>query len=144
MRNHSKKGFTLAELLIVVAILGVLIAVAIPVFTSSLEKAKKAVDDANFRSAQAVASSLTLLGELNVEGVGTITSEDLIKKAAGTKSKALYLLKDGSFTLTQWGDTPPDAYLAQASGVGHPKGFAIGIIASYDANTKIKITCAWI
>lgn len=140
----NKKGFTLAELLIVVAIIAVLVAVAIPVFTSSLEKAKKAVDDANFRSAQAVAKNLTLLGELDVEGVGTVTSNDLIQKNAGTKSKALYLLNDGSFALTQWGNTPSDAYLSQTSGVGHPKGFAIGIVASYDATSNIEITCAWV
>lgn len=37
----SRKGFTLAELLIVVAIIAVLVAVAIPVFGSQLEKSRK-------------------------------------------------------------------------------------------------------
>ena len=39
MKIKNKKGFTLAELLIVVAIIAVLVAVAIPIFTSQLEKA---------------------------------------------------------------------------------------------------------
>ncbi|MGO4946443.1 type IV pilin protein [Blautia sp. Sow4_E7] len=39
--KKSRKGFTLAELLIVVAIIAVLVAVAIPVFGSQLEKAGK-------------------------------------------------------------------------------------------------------
>ena len=51
MKNN--KGFTLAELLIVVAIIGVLVAVAIPVFTSQLEKSRESVDLANVRSAYA-------------------------------------------------------------------------------------------
>ncbi|WP_205508076.1 type IV pilin protein [Eubacterium pyruvativorans] len=33
----NKKGFTLAELLIVVAIIAVLVAISIPIFTSQLE-----------------------------------------------------------------------------------------------------------
>ena len=50
---HSKKGFTLAELLIVVAIIAVLVAIAIPVFTSQLEKSREATDISNIRSAYA-------------------------------------------------------------------------------------------
>ncbi|MBE5859350.1 MAG: type II secretion system protein [Butyrivibrio sp.] len=50
-RLNSKKGFTLAELLIVVAIIAVLVAVSIPVFTNQLEKAREATDAANIRNA---------------------------------------------------------------------------------------------
>ena len=49
MNKTNKKGFTLAELLIVVAIIAVLVAIAIPVFTSQLEKAREATDAANIR-----------------------------------------------------------------------------------------------
>lgn len=49
----NKKGFTLAELLIVVAIIAVLVAIAIPIFTTQLEKSREAVDLANVRSAYA-------------------------------------------------------------------------------------------
>ena len=50
MNKTNKKGFTLAELLIVVAIIAVLVAIAIPVFTSQLEKSREAVDAANIRA----------------------------------------------------------------------------------------------
>lgn len=53
MNNREKKGFTLAELLIVVSIIGVLVAVAIPTFTNQLEKSREATDFANVRSAYA-------------------------------------------------------------------------------------------
>ena len=51
--KKNNKGFTLAELLIVVAIIAVLVAIAIPVFTSQLEKSREAVDISNIRSAYA-------------------------------------------------------------------------------------------
>lgn len=53
MKKNNKKGFTLAELLIVVAIIAVLVAIAIPVFTTQLEKSREATDLANIRSAYA-------------------------------------------------------------------------------------------
>ncbi len=49
------KGFTLAELLIVVAIIGVLVAISIPIFTSQLRKARVAVNQANARAGEAAA-----------------------------------------------------------------------------------------
>lgn len=53
--KNNKKGFTLAELLVVVAIIGILVAVSIPVFTSQLEKARESTDVANMRAAKAAA-----------------------------------------------------------------------------------------
>ncbi len=49
MKKNNNKGFTLAELLIVVAIIAVLVAVAIPIFNTQLEKAREATDIANAR-----------------------------------------------------------------------------------------------
>jgi len=51
----NKKGFTLMEMLIVVAIIVILVAISIPTFSSSLESAKVATDAANLRSAKAAA-----------------------------------------------------------------------------------------
>ena len=51
--KKNKKGFTLAELLIVVAIIAVLVAISIPVFSTQLEKSREGVDAANIRSAYA-------------------------------------------------------------------------------------------
>lgn len=52
--KRGKNGFTLAELLIVVAIIAVLVAISIPIFTSQLEKAREAVDLSNVRSAYSI------------------------------------------------------------------------------------------
>lgn len=51
--KKNNKGFTLAELLIVVAIIAVLVAIAIPIFTTQLERSREATDAANIRSAYA-------------------------------------------------------------------------------------------
>ncbi|MDX8420689.1 type II secretion system GspH family protein [Stecheria sp. CLA-KB-P133] len=55
MKRELNKGFTLAELLIVVAIIGVLVAISIPIFTSQLGKARVAVNQANARAGEAAA-----------------------------------------------------------------------------------------
>ena len=60
MKKMNKKGFTLAELLIVVAIIAVLVAIAIPVFTKQLEKSRDATTMANLRSAYAEATTAYL------------------------------------------------------------------------------------
>lgn len=61
----NTKGFTLMEMLIVVAIIAILIAIAIPTFTAQLEKAREAADIANIRSAYAEAMANYLSGEFN-------------------------------------------------------------------------------
>lgn len=63
LMKQNKNGFTLMEMLIVIAIIAVLIAVAIPVFASQLEKAREATDLANVRSAYAQVSTEALLGD---------------------------------------------------------------------------------
>lgn len=64
-KMKNKKGFTLMEMLIVVAIIAILIAIAIPTFASSLNKARVATDEANIRSgyASVMADVLTNEGE---------------------------------------------------------------------------------
>jgi prepilin-type N-terminal cleavage/methylation domain-containing protein len=59
----NNKGFTLMEVLIVVAIIAVLVAIAIPVMSSQLEKSREAVDAANIRSAYAEVSVAFLTGD---------------------------------------------------------------------------------
>ena len=52
----KKGGFTLVEMLVVIAIIAVLVAISIPSVSSQLEKAREAVDAANIRAAYAEAA----------------------------------------------------------------------------------------
>ena len=72
----NKKGFTLAELLIVVAIIAVLVAIAIPVFTTQLEKSREATDVSNVRSSYAVVVAEALTQATPTE----ITAEVALKQ----------------------------------------------------------------
>lgn len=73
--KKSREGFTLAELLIVVAIIAVLVAVAIPVFGSQLEKSREAEDLANVRAAYA-----KVLTEANMGIYDKVVTVDLKQK----------------------------------------------------------------
>lgn len=61
--KQNDKGFTLMELLIVIAIISVLVAIAIPMFSSQLEKGREVTDLANVRAAYAQVSTEAMLGD---------------------------------------------------------------------------------
>ena len=59
MKHTDKnRGFTLLEMLIVIAIIAVLVSVSVPVVTNSSAKAKATTDAANMRAVYAVANAI--------------------------------------------------------------------------------------
>ena len=66
MKNKNL-GFTIIELLIVVAIISILASIGIPVFSNSLEKSREGVDIANVRAAYADVMTSANLGEAAVK-----------------------------------------------------------------------------
>ena len=67
----NKKGFTLAELLIVVAIIAILVVIAIPIFNKQLEKSREATDIANLRAAKSLAAAQYNSGEVVFPGTAS-------------------------------------------------------------------------
>lgn len=84
----NKKGFTLAELLIVIAIIAVLIAIAIPTFAGALENARRQTDHANIRAAY------SMLQVAKMEG-GIPQDDGSVDKPTGTSDYWTFQ-KDGS------------------------------------------------
>lgn len=79
LKKNHKKGFTLIEMLVVIAIIAVLVAIIIPTVTSSTTKAAAAVDAANLRS---------VLGALNSEILVNHTlADEYIKDMDAPESK---------------------------------------------------------
>lgn len=120
-----RNGFTLMEMLIVIAIIAVLIAIAIPVFSSQLEKTREATDLANVRSAYAQVSAEALLG--NSETTVTV---DLKQKRADWQSVDPVNI-GGIVHYKKQGDTD------NWKGVAAPNGTCV---VSYDKNYGIILT----
>ena len=117
-KTKNKHGFTLAELLIVVAIIGVLVAVSIPIFTSQLKKSKLATNQANARAAYAAATAERLergdTGD-NYYGYDVATGEISFAMDYSDANKNVPV---GCFSndISGWtydGDNPTDAQLGE-------------------------------
>ena len=98
--KKNKKGFTLAELLIVVAIIGVLVAISIPIFSSQLKKARFAVNQANARTAMSAAITCFLE-----------TPDDVKETTTVNRNKHMYFrydTKTGQCTYVGSGEASPN------------------------------------
>ena len=89
--KREKNGFTLAELLIVVAIIAVLVAISIPIFTSQLEKAREAVDLSNIRSAYSIIQTSIMTGNAPDGNAVVEDSAFYIYTSSGTFKRHSYL-----------------------------------------------------
>ena len=96
MKKNNKKGFTLVELVIVVAVMAILVAIAIPTVGSITNKAKSAVDDSNAKTLE----SMIKLAEANAveasNGAETVTFDE--SEIAWAIVDAKLGITSGSFT----------------------------------------------
>lgn len=138
MGRKQNKGFTLAELLIVVAIIAVLVAISIPIFSAQLKKARLAVNQANARSAMSAAITCFLETPDNVKET---TSKD--------RDQHMYFrydTKTGQCTYVGWGDKSPNNKngfeYKDFANVGYSQGGGKGEsdISKWKIDTRCKLS----
>ena len=120
--KQNKKGFTLAELLIVVAIIGVLVAISIPIFNNQLRKARMATNHANARAGYAavVAEYISMGAPQPVDGWAftyDVTTGKVIAYENYTRNTTIprgglgayiWLNNIGTPSIESWPDYPSD------------------------------------
>ena len=77
MKKNNKKGFTLVELVIVVAVMAILVAVAIPTIGSITGKATAAVYDSNCRTIESVIKLEEAEHAAGNDGTVTLATSDI-------------------------------------------------------------------
>lgn len=140
--KENKKGFTLAELLIVVAIIAVLVAISIPVFTSQLEKSRDAVSVANMRAAYAEVMTCVLTGSEGQTNV-TFTPAGAGAKVAGTYATSVVIKSQKGNTWSGVaGDLPwiDGTTLTTANAPADSDGIAGNKTITFTVNADGKIT----
>ena len=84
MKKMNKKGFTLVEMLVVIAIIAILVSILIPTVLGATKKAKAATDAANLRSALAEFQIQYLTEDGNVTNYTKATAEGVYYKTGAT------------------------------------------------------------
>lgn len=134
-KKMNKKGFTLAELLIVVAIIAVLVAISIPIFTSQLEKSREAVDAANIRAAYAEVASSAITDDKTIWNSKEIKLKQT-KKGWQSSIDFTGEIKDSESSLVA-SSVPTSCYVVFTPGTnGAPGTFAVTTAASTESGAK--------
>lgn len=101
-KERRNSGFTLAELLIVVAIIAILVAISIPIFSSQLHKARVATDWANLRAYYAeIQADFIATGQYNDKVPDAYTDHNWKRTEIDFLDGQKVKMKEGYFAVTK-------------------------------------------
>lgn len=89
-RINNKKGFTLVELVVVIAILGTLSAIAIPKFSSTTGNANRTAVEANLRVIESAATLYEAENGVAPESISKLVEEGFLQSAPEGPDKVTY------------------------------------------------------
>ena len=93
-KGHNQKGFTLVELMVVVVIIGVLVAIAVPVYSNVTTKAEKSAVEANLRTIDSAImtyyATVDSPKDLKTVGIGELVAENLLADDPSVTEKITY------------------------------------------------------
>ena len=126
MYKQNKKGFTLVEILVVVAVIAVLTAILVPTITSAVVKANAEADACYLRALSAEASIDFLNGKDETEGMVHYTAPHTFTvvntsaaKTKGFENSAVSVSQDiGSLVITAKYGTKDSHYFAKIAETG--------------------------
>ena len=96
-----EKGFTLVELLVVVVIIGILVAIAIPVYSMMNERAEESACFANQRNIEEAARMYHSINNDWPGGLGDLVDNDFLTHEPECPSEGTYTLSDGEVSCSE-------------------------------------------
>ena len=121
----SKKGFTLVELMIVIVIMGILVAVAIPVYGAVTKNAEAKTCKSNMSNIKSMASTYQMTGGAD-GGLVSIPKE------------GLNLAEDGSFKKLFEGGELPKCPVAKEENKGN---YEVKMTKATTGEIKVEVVC---